>query len=290
MPRHGVTSARPAAGIIAVAAIALLAGCAPGLDPPPPPLPDDIAVSFVQLRSDVAARQAQLEVHNGTDEAIEVGAVTVTDPRFADIATRVFDRTSKVPAGGTVDIRIQLPDMACDTTEGEMTVQLTLIGATDDLREARLPDELDVIAPLHERECRAQALAQAADVSIASFTPSPSGSPADLVLEVAPTGEASARIVDIQDTNLLTFAGTQPVGYPIDVTVAPGDSQATSVHLPLVPLRCDPHAVQEDKRGTIFTFDVEIDGVPGTVEIASSEDMRGEILTWVGDWCGFGAG
>ena len=115
MPQHGVSSARVAAGIMAVAAIGMLAGCAPAQgDPSPSPLPDDIAVSFVQLRSDVAARQAQVEVRNGTDEAIEVGAITVTDPRFAGAATRVFDRTSKVSAGSTVDIRIQLPDMACD--------------------------------------------------------------------------------------------------------------------------------------------------------------------------------
>ena len=45
---------------------------------------------------------------------------------------------------------------------------------------------------MHERECRAQALAKAANVSIASFTPSESGSPADLALEIAPTGEGSA--------------------------------------------------------------------------------------------------
>jgi hypothetical protein len=57
-----------------------------------------------------------------------------------------------------------------------------------------------------------------------------------------------------------------------------------------VPLRCDPHAVQEDKRGTIFTLEVELDGVPGEIELAASEDMRGSILTWVSNWCGFGSG
>ena len=60
------------------------------------------------------------------------------------------------------------------------------------------------------------------------------------------------------------------------------------VSLPLVPLRCDPHAVQEDKRGTIFTLAVELDGDPGEIELAAPEDLRGRILTWVGAWCGFG--
>ena len=64
----------------------------------------------------------------------------------------------------------------------------------------------------------------------------------------------------------------------------------TTVHLPLVPLRCDPHAVQEDKRGTVFNVEVELDGEPGLVQVAATEDMRGRILTWVADWCGFGEG
>ena len=60
------------------------------------------------------------------------------------------------------------------------------------------------------------------------------------------------------------------------------------VVLPLVPLRCDPHVVQEDKRGTIFTIEVEIDGSKGAIELPAPEDLRGQILTWVAPWCGFG--
>ena len=60
------------------------------------------------------------------------------------------------------------------------------------------------------------------------------------------------------------------------VAVAAGDTDPLAVHLPLVPLRCDPHAVQEDKRGTVFTLEVEVDGEPGEIELAASEDMRGQ--------------
>ena len=47
--------------------------------------------------------------------------------------------------------------------------------------------------------------------------------------------------------------------------------------------------MQEDKRGTIFDLEVEIDGEPGEIELAASEELRGRMLTWVADWCGFGA-
>ena len=46
----------------------------------------------------------------------------------------------------------------------------------------------------------------------------------------------------------------------------------------------------EDKRGTVFNVAVEVDGASGVVEVAAPEAMRGEILRWVSDWCGFGPG
>ena len=111
---------------------------------------------------------------------------------------------------------------------------------------------------------------------------------------IVPTGEAAADVIGIQTTNLLTFGdapGDTADTFPIDVAIGAGaTSTPTSVHLPLVPLRCDPHAVREDKRGTIFTLEVRVGGELGEIELAASEDMRGSILTWVSNWCGFGSG
>ena len=57
----------------------------------------------------------------------------------------------------------------------------------------------------------------------------------------------------------------------------------------LEPFRCDAHAVQEDKRGTIFTTDVTVGGENGQIELAAPPDMRAEILNAVADYCGFGS-
>lgn len=311
MPRHAAAAGteRPDllrcahAVALTLAVAAVLAACAPSTtapdgpsDSPPDGLPAGVSIELVQLRSDVAARHAQVQVRNDGESDLSVGALTVSDPRFAEPAARVLDRESLVKAGGTVDIRIQLPAMNCDAPDtGGSTARLTYtVGdAGSATAEAPLVDPLDVLGPLHERECRAAAVADAAALSLSSFTPSPAGQPADLVLAIAPTGAGAATVVGIQTTNLLTFgtaAGDTADTYPIGVAVAEGDTQTTEVHLPLVPLRCDPHAVQEDKRGTIFTLEVELDGVPGEIELAASEDMRGSILTWVSNWCGFGSG
>lgn len=243
----------------------------------------------MQLRSDVSARQAQVRVRNETDEQVVIGEVAVSDPRFDGDAVRAVEgRTSTVAPGSTTDIRIQLPPMACDVDEGSMTVLLDL---GDRSAEGPLPDGLDVIGPLHGRECLAARVADAAALSFASFEPSAPGEPATLALQILPTGAAEAFIGGIQTTNLLTFTagpGDTTDTYPIGFEAAP-DAAQTVVDLPLVPLRCDAHAVQEDKRGTVFTVDVDVDGEPGQIELAAPEDMRGRILTWVGEWCGFGS-
>ncbi|MEU1971479.1 hypothetical protein ABZ477_07475 [Microbacterium sp. NPDC019599] len=273
-----------------LALVAVLAGCDArrGDDPGPGPIPGDVTVELVQLRSDVASRQAQLRVHNGTDEAIRIGDVVIIDDGFPAGSMRVNEgRTSTIEPERTVDIRIQLAPAKCDAAQGDTRVWLGL----DDVEggaAGSLPDPLDVLGPLHERECRAERVADAVALSFSSFTPSPPGEPADLTLTLAPTGGAAAGIDSIHSTNLLTWAGEDTI-HPLDIAVAEGDTTPVQLTLPLVPLRCDPHAVQEDKRGTVFTLDVEVDGEPGTIELPASEEMRGDILTWVGQWCGFGS-
>lgn len=275
---------RTARGMLAVTACAvLLAGCAP--NEPEPPSVEGLEITVVQSRSDVADRHAQVRVRNDTGATVEIGAVEVVDARFAAPAERTDpERITSVRPGATVDIRVALPAVDCASSDGEPRVRLEL-AASGPLVETPAADPLDVIAPLHERECRAERLADSADVSFASFQPSAHPAPAVLGLEIVPTGRARAVIVGIQPTNLLRFDGTRASGdtLPLDVVVGTGP---VLVPLPLVPSRCDPHAVQEDKRGTVFTLEVQLDGEPGEVELAAPADLRARLLTWVSRWCG----
>lgn len=280
------------AAAILLAVAAALAGCtaAPVGAPTastPGVLPDGIEVGFIQLRSDVAAGEAQVRIANGSTEPLEVGAVEIVDPRFADAATRTDpDRTTTVRPGATVDIRVGLPRMACDTTDGAPRAMLELADSGV-VVEAAVDDLLGVIAPLHDRECRAERLADAAHVDLRTFRPSPPGEPAELKLAIAQTGRATATVVAIQPTNLLMFAGTAAAGDALDIglRVEEGSTGSVVAALPILPARCDPHAVQEDKRGTVFTIDVELDGEPGEIEVAASPELRARILSWVTQWC-----
>ncbi|MCP2635737.1 hypothetical protein K0817_004050 [Microbacterium sp. HD4P20] len=274
-----------------------LAGCA-GTPPtgrgpdPAATLPAGVTVELVQLRADVAPRHAQVHVTNGSDEALTIGEVRVEDPRFDGAAARVVaDRTSTLSAGRSVDVRVQLPGVDCSAPgDARPEVVLEIVSDSGSAEvTASATDPLGFIAPLHERECRAQRLTDAASLAFTGFRESPPGAPAALELTVTPTGDAGATVVGVQTTNLLDF-GPSTIGrvYPLDLVVAPGEQTPTVVELPLVPSRCDPHAVQEDKRGTIFSVPVVVDGEPGEIELFVGEDMRGRILSWVAEWCGFG--
>lgn len=287
---------RPLGAALLAVVVLAVAGCSAdaGTGDGGEGLPDEVTVEIVQLRADVATRTAQVSVHNGSSRTIVIGDVRVSDPRFADDATRDVDRESRVAPGATVNVRVQLPEAACsapDDGRPSVTLEYAIEGGTTG--EAILPadDPLGFIAPLHERECRAQAVADAASVAFERFAPSPAGEPARLDLAIEPTGGGRLSIEGVQETNLLSF-GTATVdgAYPVGLDVSTGGADRTVVALPIVPFRCDPHAVQEDKRGTIFDVRVVLDGEPGEIEVFVGEDLRGKILSWVADWCGFGPG
>lgn len=278
-PRLSGTPSSAAAGVLCIAA---LAGCA-GPAPQRPGLPEGVEVRLVQLRADVAPRQAQVEIVNGTDEPIDVGRVSVSDPRFAAAAVRVLDRASTVAPGATVHVRVQLPAVDCAAADAAApTASIELNG---DTVTAEIPDVLGFLPALHARECLAESLAEVADVQLAAFTPA--GSTASVDVEVVPTGRGTATLVAVHPTPLLMYAPGAAAVHPIGVDIG---ADPTVVRLPLVPQRCDPHVVQEDKRGTIFTFDVVVDGADGSIDIPADPDMKARMLSWVAQACGFGTG
>ncbi|MEV8358098.1 hypothetical protein [Microbacterium sp. NPDC076895] len=280
------------AGMLGAALVLGLAACASAA--PSEDLPDGVSVRLVQQRSDVALHQAQVEITNGTDSTLSVEALSVSDPRFESDADRVLQRTSVIAPGSTVGIRIQLPGPACDVPdEAASTVEFSWhAGDRSGVARADLPDALDFLPAMHERECVADALGDAAAVSFTSFEAGAGGGVGILTLGALPTGAGGATIDAIRPTNLLGFgaAGTgADAALPLRVELAAGDTVPRDVEIALEPFRCDAHAVQEDKRGTIFTVDVTVGGEAGQIELAASPDMRAEILNAVAAYCGFGS-
>ena len=271
------------AGAVAVLAVALaLGGCTAQ-----PGLPKGVTVTLQQLRSDVADRTAQVRVVNDGDEDLRIVRAELHDDRFAGAVAR--ERDSTVPAGRTVDLRIELAPADC-SAPSDAAPQSTVVLTTPDgtAHRVRAADPLGFIALLHERDCLAHDVAAVTALSWGAFTPSPPGEPAALRLDLQPTGAAGAvRIVAVRPTNLLQFAADAPRPLAVGLDVDGRDSPV-SVEVPLIPLRCDPHAVQEDKRGTVFAVAVETAEADGVIEVAATAEQRGAMLAWVAAWCGYG--
>ena len=135
--------------------------------------------------------------------------------------------------------------------------------------------------------------AEAAAVTIASFTPSPAGVPGrPRARDRADRRGRGARSSTIQTTNLLTFAraGAPSARFPIDVAVAAGRHRrrrpctCRSCRCAATRTPCRRTSAARSSTSTSSSTASRVE-----IELAASEDMRGRILTWVADWCGFGS-
>lgn len=281
--------ARVGALLVAVlAAVLALMACAPS-DPQPGALPPGVSVELIQLRSDVVDRAAQVRLVNAGEDDLVITRLEIIDPRFE--APIVRDRRAQVASGRTLDMRIALPPVACDAgAEADAaTIELEYeVNGRAAIAEASIPDPLAFIPLLHEKECLRERLADVAVMSWSGFEPSDAPAPAHLTLEIAPSGGGGSALVEtVETTPLLMFDAAGAAPFVLDAEIG-GSGSPQQVRVPLVPLRCDPHAVMEDKRGTIFDVTVEVGGVVGVVEVAAPAEVKGEVLAWVADWCGFG--
>ncbi|MFT4283823.1 MAG: hypothetical protein QM598_03195 [Protaetiibacter sp.] len=270
----------PAAlGALCLVLAPTLAGCA--ATPAPP---DGVTVSLVQQRSDVADRMAEVRVHNGSDAAFAFEGVRVEDTRFATSAD--IEGEVRLAAGETVDLRFALPDVVCAPgMQLRRTLVFELAGGGELASDLTTAD--DFTLGLHERECLLAEVSRTAELAWTAFAPSPPGEPAHATLTVTPTGDGDpVLLAGIQSTNLLQFAPKGGDRWGLDLALDAA-SAAVEVDVPLVPQRCDPHVVQEDKRGTIFTIEVE-EPRAGTVELPMPPELKARVLSWVAEWCRFG--
>lgn len=268
----------PASVILA----ALLTGCAAGFgSAAPTPVgtpPTGVDAWLHQQRSDEPDRRAQLRIVNDSGSDLELIGIRIEDGR---LAASIEGDAPTLPAGESVDLPVRLPPVACGVGGGDTRLELRFAGG--EIQTMVVRDSLGFLARLHERECRAERVADAVTLRWRDFVPSAPGEPASLTLE-GRTRSDGVRLRSVQSTPLLQF-GEGDLSHPLDIATATGPFE---VVVPLVPQRCDPHVVQEDKRGTVFAIDVEVDGERGSIDLATDAATKAALLTWVSQWCDFG--
>ncbi|MDC7123625.1 hypothetical protein OMK64_19000 [Cellulomonas fimi] len=271
-------------------------------------LPDDVAralaVEIRQSRADWGRRVVQVRVANTGTVDVTVERATLHSPTVEGDASS--DRGREVRAGVDRDLSVQLGDPVCPVTRGGAAAADDATGAGTD--GARV--ELDVVdadgragtvvvkpedpqghlARIHGEDCATLAVAAGARLWVDDDLPQhPDGGRlvGSLTLHVEPVaGGPRVEVWQVDRTNLVIPADLTN-DWPVAVDTAALDG-GTAVVLPVVPSRCDPHAVAEDKRGTFFGVHARVDGVEQPVfYVPSSDALRGSVYDLVAASCGW---
>ena len=288
MSRRGVRIATlavllPSVGVLSVGA---LSACAS-----PTPL-TGVTVDARQTRFDGPLRQVQLSVSNTSDHPITVIRAELDSTRFASPVA--FDRPQRIPAGSARDLPVRLPEAVCDGGDPIDLVHLTVEGTGGSPATATVAiADTAVLDAITTSECFIAAVAAIAVIEPPSQAPWMPATHAPVTLEftVRPTGSAgSLTIHDVGATTLFAHVdggGARIIATPVDLAVdATADPALITVLLE--PSRCDPHAIAEDKKGTILPFSIELDGQRMTVPIAVGDEVRASLYDYVSAWCATG--
>jgi hypothetical protein len=150
-------------------------------------------------------------------------------------------------------------------------------------------DPHGVLARIHADGCFAARVASDASLSLDdALAPGPEPGVAILTVRAgAPPGPppaASPILTSVSGTTLLDEDHGQP--WPRGVVLSPG----TEVRLAVRPARCDPHAVAEDKVGTVLPLTLAASGQTGVVKLAAPPGLRAAIYAFVAAACGWPTG
>ncbi len=276
---------RPAA-LLAVIALGL-GGCAPLASE----LPAGISVTAFQTRPDYAIRQLELKVANDSAAPLTVLTVELHSSRFSTPVR--FDRPQRVPVGAARDLPVRLSEPTC--LEGAPVDEVLIEFQLEDGRTGTSTQAIDDTSTLDRitaEDCLAVAVAEHAAIAGPAEAAWTAGARASAVLDftVTPTGTAGTLTISaVRATVLLSLA--DEAGAAIDeqsVNLVVDDPSATAVmQVRVLPARCDPHAIAEDKRGTFFPVDVAVtDGPSGTIDVPVSDAVRASLYEYIADWCG----
>jgi hypothetical protein len=292
-----VASAGTRGAVLAAASAAALALSACSAQAPASQqVPESVTVEIFQNRPDYAARVLEVEVKNHGATDLDLVSAAFRSPYFADAAQ--WDEPLVIRAGTTTDLRLNLTAPLCGGERGAGdqggTSRVTLEWRTGDkektARAALTPrDTRATISRVHGEDCLAQgveSLMTITEPAMLRIDGVGAASVAWIDLTLTPTGANGSVTIDhVGATPLL--ASASGLDWPVTQTVSAGSAQRT-LSLGLRPTRCDPHAVAEDKRGTVLPFSVSTStGEAGTYDHPIGDALRGQIYDWIAAHCSY---
>ena len=259
------------------------------------PIPDaaNLVADISQNRVDIGPRRMNVRVTNNSAVDVEIISAEFSSG-FLSEAIQPY-RAGVVHPGATLAMRYILP--AADCSPGAQAapavniVYRTEATGSQDLSITLTPvDTYRALAGAHKTDCAVELIDSLATVSISDSVDriERDGKPV-LILHLAVTPKAQATgvlaVTELERTTLLVPAKS-PTWQPEALTTESG--KTVTADLEVLPARCDPHAVAEDKRGMFLGTQVTIDGEEMPLIFTEvPQAAKGAVYQYVSDYCGW---
>ncbi|UYN83912.1 MAG: hypothetical protein KIT89_01360 [Microcella sp.] len=286
-----------------VVVMLLTAGCS--ADGPPAAQPSltaapqsiDEASATAELyrsRIDPARNGMQVSVTNTSAAPLTIVRTELRSPALAEPIVR--DRTSVIAAGATRDLAVELTTPQCPELVGQQaaplpTVVLTIALATGETAELMITatDRLGQWNDWHARACFTAAVAERVDLTVRRAPERDDLAARTLGLDlIASNVRADLALETVHDTVLFALVDaseSRATSIALDEELTAGAS--TVIELSLSPARCDPHAIAEDKQGTLFIVTLAVGTVVGSTTVAADDRTRSELYDAFAAICRF---
>ena len=270
-----------------------LAGCDSGVSASEPTSGSSgpITVEVNQSRDQYGKQAILLQLTNTTDTILTVTEARLRSTLFeAEISWEPSGGSLELPPRQPKSVPAALPAAACDTSGGtpaelNATINYSMPGKDPVGASTSPTDPFGVLSRNAGEQCIATEAAAVATIALdPGLEVAADGRTAVVRLIITPatpgTDAQSLTIEAIDETTLLAQSPAAP--WPRNAAVG-----AAKQELPLTirPARCDPHAVAEDKVGTLLPLRVAIGERKGVLKIAAPNDLRGRIYDFVTAAC-----
>lgn len=260
--------------------------------------PGPVTIEVNQSRDQYGQHAILLQLTNTTDGPLTVDLARVSSALFdGDIEWTPQAGGLELPPHQPKSVPAQLPPPACAapataSSQASARVSVSAAGQQPATLTLQAPDPFGVLPRNNTELCLAADAAKVAGLSLdPQLEVAADGRTAVVRLRVSPRqtvpGETpSLTLHSVGGTPLLAEAGPGPGAepWPRNVTVRTGEP-GTVLALRVRPARCDPHAVAEDKVGTMLPLTVAVGSREGVLKVPADGPLRAQLYDFVTEAC-----